>query len=137
MISLLKSCSYCGGIHQRGETCVNKPIKQKKISYVDKFRKTKLWQSKREEVCKRDNYLCQVCIRELHNTQTKYNFNNLQVHHIDPIVNNWNRRLDSTNLISVCPYHHKLAEDGRISKEELWAIVKEQEDKAKIIPPGS
>jgi 5-methylcytosine-specific restriction enzyme A len=124
---MLKSCSYCGGIHKRGQQCPSKPKQQKNITHVDKFRWTRKWKVKREHIKQRDKYLCQVCIRERYNTQQRYNFTNIQVHHIIPIVEKWNRRLDDTNLISLCSYHHKMAEDGKIPKQELWDIVFEQE----------
>jgi predicted HNH restriction endonuclease len=78
--------------------------------------------------------MCQVCIRELYNTQTKYNFDNIQVHHIVPLNDpeGWDKRLDDDNLIALCPYHHSMAEHGEISRDELFEIVEEQERKNKI-----
>ena len=122
---MLKSCSYCGGIHPRGYQCPSKPRRNKQPTYIDKFRWSKAWQHKRKYINQRDKYLCQVCIRERYNTQLKYNFNELEVHHITPIVDDWHRRLDDDNLISICNYHHKMAERGEIPKQELWNIVRE------------
>jgi len=74
----------------------------------------------------RDKYLCQVCLLELYNTQNKYNFNNIEVHHIVPLIENWNKSLDDTNLISLCAYHHKMADSGQIPRDELIGIVRQR-----------
>lgn len=125
---MLKSCKYCGGIHDRKFVCPSKPKRTNyKVTYIDKFRWTKPWQRKRKHINERDKHLCQVCIRELYNTQLKYNFTNIEVHHIDSIADAWERRLDDENLICLCKQHHEMAESGEISKEELFKIVDEQE----------
>ena len=99
-----------------------------KTSEADKFRWTKAWQRKREEVKRRDKFLCQVCIRKLYNTIKKYNYNDLEVHHIVPIKEEYELRLEDSNLITVCEYHHELAEQGTIPRDELLAIVQAQEE---------
>lgn len=127
---MLKSCSYCGGIHDRKHQCDKKPQRKFKTTHIDKFRWTKAWQNKRTYIREdRDKHMCQICIRELYNTQTKYNFTDIQVHHIVPIAEAWDERLEDKNLISLCSYHHSMAEDGKISRDELIKIVEEQEAK--------
>lgn len=121
--NMLKSCSYCGRIHKRGERCPSKSSNLKKNTYIDKFRKTRQWRNKREQIVQRDKHLCQVCLRNQYNTQRQYNFDNLEVHHIVPIKDNWNKRLDDTNLITLCRYHHELAEKGEISAIELRGYI--------------
>lgn len=124
---MLKSCQYCGKIHDSKYVCPQKP--QKKISEADKFRWTILWQKKREEIKQRDLYLCQICIRELYNTINKYNTEDLEVHHNIPINEDYNKRLDNDNLLTVCDTHHKMCERGEISREEVQKIINEQEKK--------
>jgi 5-methylcytosine-specific restriction protein A len=127
---MLKSCSYCGSIHERNYKCSEKPNRNYKVTHVDKFRWTKAWQNKRKYIREdRDKHLCQICIRELYNTQIKYNFTDIQVHHIVPIAEDYSKRLDDNCLLSLCSYHHRMAEDGEISRDELLEIVKEQEAK--------
>jgi 5-methylcytosine-specific restriction endonuclease McrA len=130
---MLKSCSYCNKIHDRKYKCPNRPSRKQQPTHIDKFRKTNLWQKKRKEIAERDKYLCQVCIRKLHNTKQQYNFTNLEVHHIDSIASDWDKRLDDNNLISLCKYHHSLAELGKIGKDELVRIVEEQETRSRLI----
>lgn len=125
----LKSCKYCGRIHKKDFICPMKPKGNKyKTSEADKFRWTKAWQRKREEVKRRDKFLCQICIRKLYNTIKKYNYNDLEVHHIVPIKEDYELRLEDSNLITVCEYHHELAEQGTIPREELLDIVQAQEE---------
>ena len=82
---MLKSCSYCGKIHDSKYMCKEKPKRKKEVTEADKFRWTRVWQKKREDIKKRDLYLCQICIRELYNTKNKYNTSSLSVHHNIPI----------------------------------------------------
>ena len=75
-----KSCKYCGRIHAEGYICSKKPIKRKRIDDAVRFRNSSEWNRKRLEIRARDNYLCQICIRELYGTRRKYNCEGLQVH---------------------------------------------------------
>lgn len=124
---MLRSCQYCGRIHDSKFICRKKPKKQRQITEIDKFRWTSIWQKKREEIKKRDLRLCQICIRELYNTKTKYNTEDLEVHHNVPINEDYNKRLDNDNLLTVCHYHHELCESGEIPREEVQQIINKQE----------
>jgi len=53
----------------------------------------------------------------------QYNFNDLEVHHIERIADAWDKRLEDNNLISLCRYHHELAEKGTIPAKELKNII--------------
>jgi 5-methylcytosine-specific restriction endonuclease McrA len=130
---MLKSCSYCGGIHDRKHQCSSKPKRKEKVTHVDRFRWTKAWQKKRKYIREdRDKHLCQVCIREMYNTEQKYNFTNIQVHHIVPIAEDYSKRLDDECLITLCSFHHSMAERDEISRQELLDIVEEQEKKNRV-----
>ena len=52
-----------------------------------------------------------------------YTYDNLQVHHIIPIAKDYNKKLDSDNLITLCRMHHEQAERGLITEEELYKII--------------
>src|SRR5690606_265195 len=115
-------------IHRRGEQCPSKPnVRRKRDSKADRFRNTNAWKKKRNYIKQRDNYLCQVCIRKLYNTYKQYNYDDLQAHHIVPIEEDYNLRLENTNLISLCRMHHELAESNQIPRDELIKIAEEQE----------
>ena len=49
------------------------------------------------------------------------------MHHIVPLVEDYEKRLDDDNLITLCSRHHEMAEKGDIDRRELLRIAKEQE----------
>lgn len=119
-----KSCIYCGRIHDKNFLCPKKPIRTRyNKTDKDKFRNTKAWQNKREEIKQRDKGLCQICLLKLYNTIKQYTFRGIEVHHIIPLNEDYSLRLESDNLISLCQYHHELAERGEISRSELKDII--------------
>ena len=119
------TCSRCG-IVPRGHRCPYKTYKKKAYdTEADKFRKTKRWANKSIEIRQRDRYLCKVCEANLYNTIQQFNYNELDVHHIEKLSENFEKRLDNDNLISLCRYHHKMADDGNIPKEVLHKLINE------------
>lgn len=126
---MLKSCPYCGKIHDTKYECGKKPQKYKKITYIDKFRSSRKWREKREQIRDRDMNLCQICIRNLHVTERQYNYDDLSVHHAIPLERDFEKRLDDDNLITACSKHHEMAESGEIPYEEIKKIIDEQEGK--------
>ena len=119
------TCQHCGVV-PRGHICKHRKSRQKSGDrQSDKFRKTKGWTNKSIEIRQRDRYLCQVCLRNRYNTLSFLNYKTVEVHHITPIAEDYNRRLDNDNLISLCSYHHKMADNGQIPRAELYEIVKE------------
>ena len=119
------TCSRCG-IVRRGHDCPHKTYRKKeRDSQADKFRKSKRWTDKSIEIRQRDKYLCVICMANRYNTVRQYNFDKLEVHHIEKLNENYDKRLDNDNLITLCAYHHKLADNGEIPKEELKELIKE------------
>lgn len=112
---MLRSCAVCGGIHEEDKMC-KRTYKKDSKAYC--FRNSNKWILKREQIKKRDKYLCQVCLK-----YGIYTYNNLQVHHIVPININYSKRLDSDNLITLCSIHHKDAERCIIKPEELYDLI--------------
>ncbi len=129
-----KSCKHCGRVHDEGYKCNKKPIKRKKIDDSVRFRNSPKWQKKRKHIKERDNYLCQVCIREIYNTRRKYNSDNLQVHHAMPINLSEDLRLNESNLITLCSMHHSMCDKGQIPYEKVKKIINEQNQKGKQSP---
>ena len=93
---------------------------------IVKFRCSQKWQKKRNQIKKRDSFLCQVCIRELYGTRRKYTYENLEVHHAIPISKSEELKLDDNNLITLCSFHHSMCEKGKIPYEEIQKIINEQ-----------
>lgn len=121
---MLKSCKYCMRIHDSKFDCGKKPKRQKPPTDINKFRWSRRWREKALDIKERDNYLCQLAIRE---SPPRYIYTDLEVHHIVPIEEDWDKRLDDDNLITLSEDYHEKAERGDISKEHLLAIVEEQE----------
>ena len=140
---MLKACSRCGRIHPHTLPCPGRPGSEKnskerfkyknprwnkKITDAVRFRRTAAWQKKRLEVLERDRYLCKVCLTKKYLCSSPADNRHLQVHHIVPIEEDAARKLDEDNLISLCPFHHRMAEEGEIPRAELFALAN--------IPPG-
>lgn len=124
------SCQYCGSLHKRGEVCQSKQANNyKKDTSVNRFRNSHRWRMKSKSIMKRDNYLCQCCIRNMEGTMRQYEFDNLSVHHIIPVAVDESKKLDDDYLITLCRFHHEEAEKGNISIDTLLNIVKEQNSK--------
>ena len=133
-LKIQKSCKYCGKVHDENHICSKKPIKKKKIDDATQFRNSPKWQRKRKQIKERDNYLCQICIREIYGAKRKYNHENLQVHHAIPINTNEDLKLDESNLITLCSMHHSMCDKGKIPYQEVKNIIVEQTQK-EAIPP--
>lgn len=138
---MLRSCQYCGRIHDAAYLC---PQKAKRIkarqSYkkasgkkIQAFRRSEKWKKKSIEIRTRDKYCCQICRRNLYEAERQYETEGISVHHIMPLAKNWDMRLNNDNLISLCQRHHEMAEKGKIPKEELRAIARQQEEEDEII----
>lgn len=130
---MLKACHYCGRVHDRKHICQPKKEAQqrrqkKKDTPETRFRYTKQWKDKRESIRVRDRQVCQLCIRGLHKPERQFETEGLSVHHIVPVAEDWDRRLDDYNLITLCQRHHEMAEKGEVKREELSRIAEEQEE---------
>ncbi len=118
-----KICPRCGGLHGVGEKCYKNALPKKETA-ADRFRQTARWKRKAEDIKARDLFLCQYC-----KEHGQYEYRNLSVHHITPIAEDFDRRLDDENLVTLCDLHHKQAESGEIPKKELYEIVGRYYDK--------
>lgn len=120
---MLKSCKYCGKIHDSKFDCGKKPQYRKHGSDSDKFHSSNRWTETAKKVKERDHYLCQACLHNLDGEGVRYTTDNLEVHHIDPLVEAWGSRLDWNNLVTLCRTHHEMAENGRLSRETLHRLT--------------
>lgn len=131
-----RACSKCGKIHDRNFICESNNTAQSRAeSIAYSFRNRQVWKRKSEEIRERDLNLCQICVRGLYSSRKRLNSRGLSVHHIIPLVVDYDKRLDNANLITLCSYHHELAEGGRIPANELLKLAAEQEQNAESIPP--
>ena len=129
---MLRACKYCGRIHDSKYDCGMKPKYRGKINNKKElFRKTRVWTELSKQIRERDNYLCQLCTRKImmNDDMKQYEYDNISVHHIYSLQEDFDRRMDPLNLISVCSYHHELCENDRIKRRTQLDIAEEQESK--------
>lgn len=124
MNKILKSCSRCGKMHELGHRCyANTNQYYKGNAEIRAFRNSGEWHAKTDEIRERDKQLCVICFN-----QNIFNYRNLSVHHITPLSEDWSKRLDNNNLITVCEEHHKACESGKIPRTEQLKFIKKMEN---------
>ena len=118
---MFKSCPRCGKIHDFNYKCnYNKPkFNSTKYGTAEerKLRNTTAWHKKSEQVREDAKHLCEVC-----RSEGRYNFENIEVHHIIKVREDKTRLLDESNLVCLCARHHKQADAGKIDKEYLTEL---------------
>ena len=106
---MLRSCAYCGRLHEQGKECPKKPKRLfSKNSRAAKFRSSSIWKNKSQEIRRRDMGLCRVCL-----SQGLIETHGIEVHHITPLEEDMGCGLEDGELVSLCASHHKEAERGR------------------------
>lgn len=116
---MLKSCRYCGGVHTLGTVCAAKPTRTESDTQRKRFRSSRRWTAMAQAVKQRDCYLCRLCL-----AAGRLTVDRLEVHHITPLAEDWARRLDPTNLITLCSTCHAQAEGfGTAEREELRRLA--------------
>ena len=121
----LRSCAYCGRVHPAGFDCGERPKRNRKGTAEQHFRSSARWTETSIRIRERDQFLCVYCLRYDKRITTEL----LEVHHIVPITDDYDSRLDGCNLITLCREHHEQAEAGAISRSELLKLAEEQERK--------
>ena len=126
-------CQKCGKVHRLGETCISKKKKitkkqerqsdfaQKYSEFMSSFK----WKNEREDAKRRSWYLCAICaLMGRYDGKRKWDKQELEVHHIEPLKEAWERRTDRTNIIALCREHHEEAEKGLIARGLLHEVAK-------------
>lgn len=125
------SCVYCGGTHDRGYACRQKPRPDKAVGKIERFRWTKLWKNKREEIRTRDKELCVYCLIK----ENKLTYRELSVHHIVSLAEDYSLRLEDDNLITLCRKHHEDADNNKIKSDVLKKMIHQYPDILPNEPP--
>lgn len=130
---MLKSCRYCGRVHDSRVICSEKQKAMRKYpkeTQAAHIRSLSRWQKIREYVKRRDNGVCQLCLRNYTADNTgsgrrPYEDKDLSVHHIIKLEDDIDKAFDEDNLITLCRTHHEMADAGQISQSILQRIAKE------------
>ena len=122
MKQMMTVCGACGYLHPIGTKPCKTTYSAKKDTVANTFRKTNRWRLKSEQIRERDKYLCRVCLVDRYSAQ-QYTYMNISVHHIIPLAEDLDRGLNNDNLITVCDLHHRMAETGKIPREELRRLI--------------
>lgn len=129
---MLKACQYCGRIHDKRVACSAKrrtmaerdAIQRERSERNRSFRSSGVWRRKAAAIRKRDKDTCLVCLDELRRTyHHSGSLSGTEVHHITPLSDNFDLRLEDENLITLCRDHHEQAESGGLSADYLRALV--------------
>lgn len=126
----LVSCPKCGRIHpvnmcprSRSARPAGSWIKTR-TTQANKFRSSYKWTRKAQQIKERDHYLCIACLHDIDGGgQPAYTMAGLEVHHIVSLESDFNLRLDDSNLITLCRYHHERAEQGLYETSLLRSFV--------------
>ena len=121
---MLRSCKYCGRIHDSKFDCGKKPKREhdrSRVSYT--VHRSNRWTELSRSVRDRDGYCCLVCLSGKFGTLNRITTDGVSVHHIVPIEENPELAYDDTNCITLCHMHHEMAEAGEIPRSELKALI--------------
>lgn len=124
-IYILKTCGYCKKIHDHKIKCGAKKKYyreknnryNKRQEYQDIIKSTR-WRKLSALIKSLDNHECLVC-KHCGLISPKV----LEVHHIEKVMKELLKAFEIDNLITLCIFHHKQAEQGLISKQELLELI--------------
>lgn len=109
-----------------GEACPRRPARRKERTEQSSFRSTYAWTKKSRQIRERDRGLCRLCLEK-----GRLTWEGVQVHHVVPVEEDWELRLEDDNLISLCGEHHREAERAG-ERERLRRLART----SPTIPPG-
>lgn len=113
-------CRACEAKAQEDRAKYQQVYDKTKRDWTHSFYRSKPWLKTRRIVLYRDNHLCQVCLARGRITHA------VAVHHIEELRENYNRRTDVKNLISLCSRHHKIVHDEYDKGKENKKRMQEQ-----------
>ncbi len=93
------------------------------------FYSTSEWRTKREEIKKRDHFLCQRCLGKFAPKGHTAFYRAQVVHHIVPLKQDFSKCLESANLVSLCFGCHEEIEgraDFEKARKEKKPLTKEK-----------
>lgn len=121
---MLKKKCKCGLIIPLEKSMCDECLKNRKNKYASsknvirkdykeqQFYCSKRWMAVRDKVRHRDRHLCLLCLDENKIKQVN------AIHHIIELKEDWSKRFDTNNLISLCREHHTAIHDIYFDKKE-------------------
>ena len=87
------------------------------------LRRRTSWTNKSKEIRERSKYLCAVCLDQ----GIARADDDTEVHHITKLRDDPSGLLDDDNLICLCTYHHKQADNGILSADYLRDLAQKRD----------
>lgn len=107
-----KYCNDCTITVKRERVKASKRTRNKE---AESFYGSYKWQKKRQQIAKDNHYLCYVC-KNFEKKYVRYN----EVHHIKPLIGNFELALSDDNLICLCSEHHDMIHsENLLSKDQI------------------
>ncbi|MBR4656552.1 MAG: HNH endonuclease [Oscillospiraceae bacterium] len=123
-----RACSRCGKIHDFNYRCT-KGKRYESNDAARKLRSSWAWREKSLDVRDRAFHVCEVC-----KAQGKITIGDVAVHHIVKVRDNKDLYLDDDNLVCLCDFHHKQAEQGDIDPDYLRTLAEARDRKTPPLP---
>lgn len=117
---MYKSCTRCGRVHDAAYKCTLRYPNPRGLE--DKLRSQRKWTKKSLEIREASQNLCAVCREE-----GKFTYDDLEVHHIEKLRQAPEKLLDDDNLICLCTFHHKLADEGKLDPDYLRELARKRQ----------
>ena len=118
---MLRSCTKCGRIHDINFKCNGGGRLPQTAEQA--LRRRTSWTNKSREIRERSKYLCAVCLDK---GEARAD-DDIEVHHIRKLRDYPEGLLEDDNLVCLCTYHHKQADNGILSAEYLRELAQRRD----------
>lgn len=118
---MLRSCTKCGRIHDINFKCNGGGRLPQTAEQA--LRRRTSWTNKSKEIRERSKYLCAVCLDK---GEARAD-DDIEVHHIRKLRDYPEGLLEDDNLVCLCTYHHKQADNGILSAEYLRELAQRRD----------
>ena len=118
---MLRSCTKCGRIHDINFKCNGGGRLPQTAEQA--LRRRTSWTNKSKEIRERSKYLCAVCLDK---GEARAD-DDIEVHHIRKLRDYPEGLLEDDNLVCLCTYHHKQADNGILSADYLRELAQRRD----------
>lgn len=118
---MLRSCTKCGRIHDINFKCNGGGRLPQTAEQA--LRRRTSWTNKSREIREKSKYLCAVCLDK---GEARAD-DDIEVHHIRKLRDYPEGLLEDDNLVCLCTYHHKQADNGILSAEYLRELAQRRD----------